>query len=76
MTKFVADRPSRYHLFILSLWEEPGRTSPQHSLDWRFSLENPHTAERIGFKNLAELTHFLDNWTNHLPENQKKSSHT
>lgn len=69
MAKIVADRPFRYHLFILSLWEESGRTPPDHPLNWRFSLENPHTSERIGFKNLTELTHFLDNWTNYLPEN-------
>lgn len=73
MAQIVADRPPRYHLFILSLWEEPGRTPADHPPDWRFSLENPHTSERIGFKNLAELTNFLDNWTVQVPNIQNES---
>ena len=49
--------PPRYHLFILSLWAEAG-SAP----NWRCSLENPHTGERKGFKNIEELATFLQAW--------------
>jgi hypothetical protein len=34
---------------------------------WRYALENPHTGERIGFRNVAELTRFLNQWVALLP---------
>jgi enamine deaminase RidA (YjgF/YER057c/UK114 family) len=46
----------RYQLFLLSLWPE-GEAG-----EWRFSLENPHTAERAGFRSLDELAGFLRRW--------------
>ena len=51
-------RAAHHQSFILSLWTEAGERSP-----WRFSLENPRTAERIGFKQLDELMRFLQAWT-------------
>lgn len=49
-------KSARYHLFLLGLWPE-GEAG-----DWRFSLENPRTAERTGFGNLDELTQFIQRW--------------
>lgn len=48
--------PSRYHLFLLGLWPE-GEAG-----EWRFSLENPRTAERTGFRDLEDLVQFLQHW--------------
>ncbi|MCC6187979.1 MAG: hypothetical protein IT318_03015 [Anaerolineales bacterium] len=50
-------RPPRYHTFLLRLWEEGG-SAPV----WRYSLENPHTAERLSFKTLDELGALLKEW--------------
>jgi hypothetical protein len=53
-------RPPQYRSYLLRFWEEraPLRGSPDSAV-WRFSLEDPHTAERIGFKSLDELVAFL-----------------
>jgi hypothetical protein len=50
-------RPYYHHSFILSLWAEGG-ARPNAPPVWRFSLEDPHTDQRRGFKDLAELMHF------------------
>ncbi len=54
--------PRRYHFFILGLWLQPGRR-PGGPAAWRYSLENPHTSERRGFKDVTELMTFLAEWT-------------
>lgn len=51
-------RPPRYHVFLLSLWEEAG-SAP----NWRCRLEDPHTGRQIGFKSLEDLAAYLKNWT-------------
>ena len=53
-------RPPRYHHFVLLLWEECG-VDGRH-IAWRFSLQDSQKEERIGFKNLGELTAFLERW--------------
>lgn len=58
----MGKRPLRYHSFILSLWQETGATTDSPPV-WRYRLENPHTAEQHGFKNVAELLIFLEAWT-------------
>ena len=55
-----------YHSFILTLWQE-GEAVANARPVWRYSLENPHTGERIGFRNAAELGRFLDHWVALLP---------
>lgn len=55
-------RPARYHIFLLSLWEEGG-AFPDEARVWRFSLEQAQTAGRKGFRSLAELTAYLEAWT-------------
>ena len=54
-------RPLRYHNFILSLWQ--GSMTPLSPPDWRYSLKNPHTGERIGFNSIEALMRFLQDWT-------------
>jgi hypothetical protein len=49
-------------VFILRMWEERS-PPPYHAPVWRFSLEEPHTGERTGFKDLTELTRFLARYT-------------
>jgi hypothetical protein len=49
-------------VFILRMWEERGPL-PHHAPVWRFSLEDPHTGERTGFKDLSELAQFLGRYT-------------
>lgn len=60
MPNLPQTRPPRYHHFILLVWEERGADG-QHEA-WRFSLHDPQKEMRIGFKNLEELTAFLESW--------------
>lgn len=55
-------RPLCYHSFILSLWQEAG-AALDGSPVWRIRLEDPHTAERQGFTDIAELARYLEEWT-------------
>ncbi|MBK6712739.1 MAG: hypothetical protein IPG51_20765 [Chloroflexi bacterium] len=61
------NRPYHNHSFILSLWAEGG-ARPNAPPVWRFSLEDPHTDQRRGFKDLAELMRFLEEWAAVPPE--------
>ena len=64
MTRFDAPHfispPPRYHHFILLVWEERGAEG--RHVTWRFSLQDSEKETRIGFKNLEELTAFLERW--------------
>jgi hypothetical protein len=53
-------RHPRYHHFILLLWEE--RDAEGRHVTWRMSLQDSQKETRIGFKNLEELTAFLEGW--------------
>jgi hypothetical protein len=53
-------QPPRYHHFVLLVWEE--RDANGQHVTWRFSLQDSQKEERIGFKNLEELTAFLERW--------------
>lgn len=55
------NEPSRYQFFILGLWRQPG-AHPNRPTTWRFSLEDTQTAQRSGFRSLAELEAFLQAW--------------
>jgi hypothetical protein len=46
-------KPTHYHSFLLRLWR--GSDTPA----WRFSLEDPHTGQRRGFADWAQLVEFL-----------------
>jgi hypothetical protein len=58
--------PLHYQIFLFCLWEEPAN-APAGCSVWRFSLENPHTGQRIGFQNLAALMHYLQQQTAFAP---------
>gem|GEM_PF-61444 len=60
MTEISQTRPPRYHHFVLLLWEE--RDVDGQHVTWRFSLQDSQKEARIGFKNLEELTAFLERW--------------
>ena len=49
----ISTKPGSYRSYLLRLWVEG------ESRSWRFSLEDPHTEERLGFANLERLTEFL-----------------
>jgi hypothetical protein len=66
MLRELRKQPSRYHIFVLSLWEEGG-VFPGEEARWRFSLEQAQAARRMGFKDLAELTAYLEAWTRMPP---------
>lgn len=55
-------RPPVYHHFILLVWEECD-VMGRH-LVWRFSLQDSQKEARIGFKDLLELTAYLEKWMN------------
>ena len=44
-----------YQSYLLRLWREKGGASIQ----WRASLQDPHSSERVGFAHLDELVAFL-----------------
>ena len=60
MNEISQSRPPRYHHFVLLLWEE--RDANGQHVTWRFSLQDSQKEARIGFKNLEELTAFLERW--------------
>ncbi len=59
-----------YHHFVLLLWEE--RSADGQHETWRFSLQDSQKEERIGFKNLEELTAFLESWMKSSSEDNSK----
>ena len=67
MDSKIGKRPLGHYSFILSLWLESG-ASPHSPPVWRISLEDPHTSVRRGFKEMAELVRFLEEWTTVPPE--------
>jgi hypothetical protein len=60
----------RYLAYMLRLWE----VSSDGKLDWRASLESPHTGERHGFADLEALLAFLEEKTSHQPQRQEPLS--
>ncbi|HQV93639.1 MAG TPA: hypothetical protein PLA27_09440 [Anaerolineales bacterium] len=60
MTTISQPRPPHYHHFVLLVWEERGADGSHAA--WRLSLQDSQKEDRIGFKNLAELTGFLEKW--------------
>lgn len=67
MPNFLQARPPRYRHFVLLVWEERGADG-QHEA-WRFSLQDSQKEAHIGFKNLQELTAFLEKWMKDSSEN-------
>jgi len=60
MPVLLETRPPRYHHFVLLVWEE--RDADGQHVTWRFSLQDSQKEARIGFKNLNDLTAFLERW--------------
>ena len=50
--------PGRRFVYVLTFWEERPATEARPAV-WRFSLENPHARQRLGFGSLSDLTTFL-----------------
>ena len=67
MTNISNSCPPRYHHFVLLLWEE--RDANGRLVTWRMSLQDSQKEARIGFKNLEELTKFLEAWIKDSSEN-------
>ncbi|MBM4459669.1 MAG: hypothetical protein FJ011_18225 [Chloroflexi bacterium] len=67
MLREAGKRPSRYHVFVLSLWEE-GAAFAGEGVNWRFSLEQAQGVGRKGFSSLQELMAYLDAWTHEPPD--------
>ena len=60
-------KSSRYLAYMLRLWQVDRQGQPE----WRASLESPHTGERLGFADMAQLLDFLQEKTRISPENYK-----
>ncbi len=56
----MANKPTPYLAYLLRLW----RSSPRGN--WRASLENPQTGERLGFGSLDAVFDFLDRRTQEM----------
>jgi len=67
MPIFLHARSPQYHYFVLLLWEE--RDANGRHVTWRMSLQDSQKEARIGFKNLEELTKFLEAWIKDSSEN-------
>ncbi len=52
------DHFPRYHAYLLRCWIEHS-SHPDHSVVWRFSLENTQTGTRHGFASFEALIAFL-----------------
>ncbi len=61
MAQITPSSLRRYQHFILCLWQE-GSAAPNAAPVWRYSLENPYTAERRGFGDARDLMALLDQW--------------
>ncbi len=53
-----AGSPRRYRAALLRRWEGRGQ-DPQEPGAWRYSVEDPHTGERLGFASLDAALAFL-----------------
>ena len=53
----TTDPPTGYVAFMLRGWNE----TTQQGVIWRFSLEDPHTGQRLGFMDLTTLLTFIQN---------------
>lgn len=54
-----------YISYLLRVWRSNGDKT-----DWRASLQNPHTGERIGFASIDELCIFLRRQTGVAPDSE------
>lgn len=70
MSNFLTPRPPHYRHFVLLVWEERGADGVHAA--WRFSLQDSQKEERIGFKDLNELTMFLEKWMKDSSEDNSK----
>jgi hypothetical protein len=68
----VETRPPVYHHFVLLVWEE--RDAEGTHVTWRFSLQDSQKEARMGFKNLEELTAFLEGWMKSSSEDNSEVS--
>ena len=55
-----------YISYLLRLWQ----IRSEGELVWRASLESPHTGERRGFANLADMFTFLEGEISHAARDQ------
>jgi hypothetical protein len=53
----LLDTPPHYRAFLLRFWAEHGQAPD--SFTWRFTLEDPHSGERQGFRDLEALVAWL-----------------
>lgn len=70
MPTLLQARPPHYRHFILLVWEERGADG-EHAA-WRFSLQDSQKETRFGFKDLEELTAFLESWMKDSSEDSSK----
>ena len=70
MPTLLQARPPHYRHFILLVWEERGADG-EHAA-WRFSLQDSQKETRFGFKDLEELTAFLESWMKDTAEDSSQ----
>ena len=52
--------PPIYKTYILRFWEERDAAQNGQPSVWRFSLVDPETETRYGFRSLEEMTQFIE----------------
>ncbi len=60
MSRGSAASSARYYIFVLSAWETSNRAGEPAA--WRFSLQDPQTAERRDVTDLGVLAAYLAAW--------------
>ena len=50
---------SHYQAYLMRFWEEQ-QGDEQHPGVWRFTLEDPHSGQRLGFGSLDAFVGFLE----------------
>jgi hypothetical protein len=56
----MPNESSSYRAYLLRLWRVNSEAARR--TEWRASLEDPRTGERLGFANLEQLFAFLIAW--------------
>ena len=65
MTKTLSAQPEDRHLFIVRVWREDSQAAPRGQ--WRGSVEQVPSGQRIHFVSLDALTEFISKFLNAEP---------
>ncbi len=62
-----------YRAYLLRLWRVHSKDGAEQASEWRASLEDPHTRQRLAFATLERLFAFLTDQTDQPTEEDSQS---